>query len=73
MDSWYLTIHLLTARCGHSLTSTSHHFDGELNQLAAEMGCKGGKKGGNGLGLGQTVQARLPPMPRAKPVTGSTM
>ena len=63
----------LTARRGNSLNSTSHHFDGELNQLAAEMGCKGSKKGGNGLGLGQTVQARLPPVPRAKPITGPTM
>ena len=63
----------LTARRGHSPTSTSHHFDGELNQMAAEMGCKGDKKGGNGLGLGQTVQARLLPIPRAKPITGPTM
>ena len=55
----------LTARRGHSLTSTSHHFDGELNRLAAESGYKGGKKGGNGLSLGQTVQARLPPIPRS--------
>ena len=55
------------ARRGHSLTSTSHLFDGELDQLAAEMGCKGGnEKGGNGLGLGQTVQACLPPIPRGE-------
>ena len=63
----------LTIRHGHSFTSTSHHFNGELNRLAAESGCKGGKKDGNGLGLGQTVQARLPPIPRAKPITGPTM
>eukprot|EP00964_Phaeocystis_antarctica_P020439 scaffold11302_cov57-Phaeocystis_antarctica.AAC.3 len=42
-------------------TSTSHRFDSELNRLAAEMGCKGGEEGGNGLVLGQNVQARLPP------------
>jgi len=72
-SSWYVTIHLLTARRGHSLTSTSHRVDGELNRLAAEMGCKGGKEGGTGTGLGQTVQARLPPIPRAKPVSGPIM
>ena len=33
----------------------------------------GGKEGGTGTGLGQTVQARLPLTPRAKPVTGPTM
>ena len=37
------------------------------------MGCKGGKEGGTGTGLGHMVQARLPPIPRAKPVTGPTM
>ena len=67
---WYLTIHLLTARRGHSLTSASHRVDGELNRLAAEMG---DKEGGTGTGLGQTVQARLPPIPRAKPVSGPIM
>ena len=61
------------ARRGHSLTSASHRVDGELNRLAAEMGCKGGKEGGTGTSLGQTVQARLPPIPRAKPVSGPIM
>ena len=69
---WYLTIHLLTARCGHSLTSTSRRVDCEPNRLAAESGCKGGKEGGTGPGVGQTVQARLPPIPRAKPLTSLT-
>ena len=62
--------YLLTARRGHSLASTTHRVDGELNRLAAEMGCK---EGGTGTGLGHMVQARLPPIPRAKPVTGPTM
>ena len=61
---WIVPCYSLTARRAHSLTSTSHHFDGELNWLAAESGYKGGKKGGNGLSLGQTVQARSP-IPRS--------
>ena len=65
--------YMVKARRGHSLTSTSHRVDGELNRLAAKSGGKGGKEGGTGTGLGQTVQARLPPIPRAKPVTGPAM
>ena len=38
-----------------------------------ESGCKGGKEGRTEFGLGQTVQVRLPPIPRAKPVSGPTM
>ena len=40
---------------------------GELNRLAAEMGCKGGGEGGNLPIFGQIVQARLPPIPARAP------
>ena len=56
----YYSLGVLTARRGHSLSSTSQRVDGELNRLAAESGGKGGKQGGNGSILdGQTVQARF--------------
>ena len=67
--------HLLTYshlhRPGHSPTSTSHghRFDSELNQLAAETGCKGAEDGGNAVG--ETVQARAcsPSGPARNPPT----
>ena len=48
----------LAARHGNSTASTSHRSDGELNRLAAEMGCKGSEQGGNAPAFGKTVQAR---------------
>ena len=69
----YSLTHFATRR-GHSPTSTSHgrRFDGELNRLAAETGCKGAEDGGNAPASGEIVQVRLLPFPASNPPTRET-
>ena len=49
-----------TDRRSNAPTSTSHRFDSELDRLATEIGCNGGKEAGNALLSRETVQACLP-------------
>ena len=70
----YSRTHLALRRPGHSptLTSHGHRFDGELNRLAAETGCKGAEDGGSASVFGEILHARVVPFPSSNAPTRET-